>query len=232
MSPGAGRTRQTSVALRGDERMFRDRADAGKQLLKALKDGDYPRGLVLAVPRGGVVVGAEVARGLGLPMDIIVPRKIGMPHDPEVAVGAVAQDGTAIYDEENLRFLGLTVERLQPWVEKEIAEIERRTALYRGDRKPADWRDRTVILVDDGVATGYTTLAALRSLRRSRPRRIILAVPVAPPEIMANLRDEVDELVCLLTPERFHAVGQFYDEFEQTDDKTVIELVRELSPLQ
>lgn len=210
--------------------MFRDRVDAGRRLLAALKGREYPRGLVLAVPRGGVVVGAEVARGLGLPLDVIIPRKIGAPHNPEVAVGAVTQDGTAIYDEHLLALLGLTPESLAPRVREQVREIERRTALYRGGRPPMPWEGRTIILVDDGVATGYTTLAALRSLRRANPRRIILAVPVAPPDTVARLRDEVDELVCLLAPEPFYAVGQFYRDFEQTDDETVIALMRELAP--
>ncbi|MDI6907740.1 MAG: phosphoribosyltransferase [Thermoanaerobacterales bacterium] len=210
--------------------MFRDRVDAGRRLLAALKGREYPRGLVLAVPRGGVVVGAEVARGLGLPLDIIIPRKIGAPHNPEMAVGAVTQDGTAIYDEHLLVLLGLTPDSLAPKVREQVREIERRSALYRGGRPPVPWEGRTVILVDDGVATGYTTLAALRSLRRANPRRIILAVPVAPPETVARLRDEVDELVCLLAPEPFYAVGQFYREFDQTDDQTVIDLMRESVP--
>jgi len=209
--------------------MFRDRVEAGQRLLAALKGREYPRGLVLAVPRGGVVVGAEVARGLRLPLDVIIPRKIGAPHNPELAVGAVTQDGTAIYDEHLLGLLGLTREKLEPKVREQIREIDRRTALYRGGRPPMSWEDRTVILVDDGVATGYTTLAALRSLRRAKPRRIILAVPVAPPDTVARLRSEVDELVCLMTPEPFYAVGQFYRDFEQTDDETVIRLMRELA---
>ncbi|MBC7106524.1 MAG: phosphoribosyltransferase, partial [Firmicutes bacterium] len=176
-------------------------------------------------PRGGVVVGAQVASRLGLPLDVIIPRKIGAPHNPEVAVGAVAQDGTVLYDYYSLAVLGLKEEDLRPQVEQILQEIDRRLRMYRGDEPLPNLGGRTVILTDDGIATGYTVLAALRSLRTQNPREIVLAVPVAPPETVDLLRPEVDEVVCLLQPTPFYAVGQFYKSFPQVDDAEVLSLL-------
>lgn len=206
--------------------MFRDRVDAGRRLAARLAEEDLPGGLVLGIPRGGVVVAAVVAAELALPLDVIVPRKIGAPGNPELAVGAVTQDGTVIYNEQLLRRLGLKAGDLEGQVRQQIQEIERRTALYRGSGAPPALAGRTVILIDDGIATGYTVLAALRSLRRARPRRVILGVPVAPPETLERLKPEVDQLVCLEAPEDFYAVGQFYLHFDQNSDQEVIGLLR------
>lgn len=210
--------------------MFADRTDAGRQLAESLAGRAYPRGLVLAIPRGGVVVGAEIARALQLPLDIIIPRKIGAPHNPELAIGAVTQDGTAIFNEALLAQFYLSPEEREHLISTAVAEINRRMRLYRGDQPPVSWRDRTVILTDDGIATGFTVVAALRSLHKAGPRKIILAVPVAPPDTLERLRSEVDELVCLLAPEFFMAVGQFYRRFDQTTDAEVIALLKELGP--
>ncbi|MDI6630804.1 MAG: phosphoribosyltransferase [Bacillota bacterium] len=210
--------------------MFADRTDAGRQLAESLAGRAYPGGLVLAIPRGGVVVGAEIARALQLPLDIIIPRKIGAPHNPELAIGAVTQDGTAIFNEALLAQFYLSPEEREHLISTAVAEIDRRMRLYRGDRPPVSWRDRTVILTDDGIATGFTVVAALRSLQKAGPRKIILAVPVAPPDTLERLRSEVDELVCLLAPEFFMAVGQFYRHFDQTTDAEVIALLKELGP--
>lgn len=211
--------------------MFTDRVDAGRRLAERLAGRDLPQGLVLAIPRGGVVVGAEIARALSLPLDIIIPRKIGAPYNPELAIGAVTQDGTAIFNEELLRHFSIKDETKAQLVAHAVAEINRRMRLYRGDKPLLSWRNRTIILVDDGIATGFTVTAALRSLRKADPKKIILAVPVAPPDTLENLRPEVDELICLLVPELFMAVGQFYYHFDQTSDQEVISLLKELGPV-
>lgn len=187
--------------------------------------------LVLGVPRGGVIVAAEVAKALGAPLDVIIPRKIGAPFNPELALGAVAPDGTVLYDERLMGLLGLKEEDLREEVERQLEEIARRQRLYRGGRGPLDCTGRTVILVDDGVATGFTLRAALRSIKGQRPKKLILAVPVAPPESLARLSLEADEVICLETPEEFYAVGQFYCDFRQTSDQEVIDaLVHNRSP--
>lgn len=205
--------------------MFRDRQDAGRKLAEALKGRTYVDGLVLGIPRGGVVVGAQIAATLNLPLDVIIPRKIGSPYNPEVAVGAVAQDGTVLYDYYSLAALGLKEEDLRPQVEKILAEIARRLELYRGDQPAPRLSGRSIILTDDGIATGYTVLAALRSVRAHNPREIILAVPVAPPETIELLRPEVSTVVCLLQPVPFYAVGQFYEHFPQVEDAEVLSLL-------
>lgn len=206
--------------------MFLDRADAGRRLAERLMAEGIRADLVLAIPRGGVVVGAEVASALGVPIDVIVPRKIGAPHNPEYAVGAVTEDGTVIYDEQALQALGLSPDDLAGEVDRQVQEIARRTKLYRGGAPRTTWTGKRVILVDDGIATGLTTLAALRSLKKWQPREVILAVPVAAREALAMLRPEVDRLVCLLVPDLFFAVGQFYHEFGQTTDEEVVALIR------
>lgn len=205
--------------------MFSDRAEAGRRLAQSIADESFADGLILGIPRGGVVVAAEVAKKLGLPLDIIIPRKIGVPFNPEVAIGAVTQDGTVILDDRLMTLTGLDEADLQPQIEQEIAEIARRTRLYRGDRPQPEYGDRTVVLVDDGIATGSTTLAALRSIRKGNPRTVILAVPVAPPETLDRLAPEVDRIICLETPDPFYAVGQFYDHFDQTSDEEVINIL-------
>ncbi|RJX18344.1 MAG: phosphoribosyltransferase [Ammonifex sp.] len=209
--------------------MFVDRADAGRRLAKRLAGRTYSQGLVVSIPRGGVVVGAEIARALRLPQDIITPRKIGAPYNPELAVGAVTQDGAAIFNENLAEQFGLTPRKKENAIAEAVAEINRRMELYRGNRPPVSWGGREIILTDDGIATGYTAIAALRSLRKAGPREIILAVPVAPPDTLETLRPEVDEIICLLVPEVFMAVGQFYYHFDQTSDEEVIHLLNETS---
>lgn len=206
--------------------MFRDREEAGRRLADRMADDSFPDGLVLGIPRGGVAVAAPLAERLGLPLDIIIPRKVGAPQNPEVAVGAVTEDGTVIWDRTLLARLGLDEGDLVPRIRKEIEEIKRRSALYRGGRGQRGYAGKTVILVDDGVATGSTILAALRSIRKGKPRAVVLAVPVAPPDTLERLSREVDRVVCLESPAEFYAVGQFYREFPQTTDDEVISLLR------
>lgn len=206
--------------------MFQDRNDAGRQLADALRErfgGTPGEGtVILAIPRGGVIVAAEVARRLNAPLDIAVPRKIPSPYNPELAVGAVAPDGSYILTDDPHLLHGVNEAYLQRAIAGQRREIERRMRTYRGSRPFPELRNRTVILVDDGVATGLTTRAALRWIAAENPARLVLAVPVAPDEVVEALAEEVDDLVCLSTPDPFLAVGQFYRNFEQTSDEEVI----------
>lgn len=206
--------------------LFNDRWDAGRRLAKHLAGRDLPGLVVLGIPRGGVVVAYEVARSLGAPLDVIIPRKIGAPSNPELAIGALAQDGTLVVDRALVEALGVSARYLQEETERQKAEIERRLSLYREGEPPIGLADATVVVVDDGIATGATVLAALRGLRSSRPARVILAVPVAPPDTLERLSPEADEVVCLASPEPFYAVGQFYRHFDQTGDEEVVDLLR------
>ena len=206
--------------------IFEDRMDAGKQLAEKLADIAQKDGVVLAIPRGGVVVGAEIAKKFGLKMDIIIPRKIGSPGNPEAAIGAVAQDGTTIIDSHLIERMGISESELKNIVSSKINEIKRRMLVYVGNESPRNYKGKQLIVADDGVATGYTMVAALRSVRNYQPGEIVLSVPVAPPDVLLMLEKEVDRVVCLYTPETFYGVGQFYRHFEQTSDEEVINILR------
>ncbi|MGX1267654.1 phosphoribosyltransferase [Streptomyces phaeoluteigriseus] len=205
---------------------FQDRRQAGQRLAARLTewsaDGDLVAPLVLALPRGGVPVAAEVARALGAPLDILVARKIGVPGHPETGIGAIVGDDPPLFDRRAMEMLGLTEERLAPDVARERTELRRRERQYRGDRAAPHIEGRTVILVDDGLATGATARAALRHLRRQGPARLILAVPVGAPESATALRSEADDVVCLLQPPDFRAVGLWYADFDQVGDEEVV----------
>lgn len=201
--------------------VFADRHDAGQKLAAKLTAYRGKNTVVLGIPRGGVVVAAEVAKELNAPLDLIIPRKIGAPFHKELAVGAVAPDGTVILDEKSLEMFGLKKGDLQVEISQQVKEIERRSRSYRANREPLDFRGKAVIVVDDGIATGLTAKAALRSIRKADPDSLVLAVPVASMEAAAQLKKDVDELVCLLVPEVFSAVGQFYEDFSQTTDEEV-----------
>lgn len=207
---------------------FVDRADAGRQLaarLQHLKDADP---LVLAVPRGGVPVGFEIAKALGATLDLILVRKIGAPFQPELALGAVVDGDHAetVLNEEIVASLDLPEDFLKTETARQLAEIERRRKAYLGDRPQPPIAGRSAIVVDDGIATGATIRAALRAVRRNRPKRLVLATPVAPPDTVERLRPDADELVCLETPEAFFAIGQFYLDFTQLADGDVIDILR------
>ncbi|ABO51815.1 phosphoribosyltransferase [Desulforamulus reducens MI-1] len=205
--------------------MFENRIDAGQRMAVALEKIKIENGIVMAIPRGGVVVGAQIAQRFQIPLDIIIPKKIGLPHNPEIAIGAVTEDGTAIYNEKLINDLNLTPKELEPIVKKIVKEIERRRILYKGKSEPAVLSNRHAILVDDGIATGATVIAALRSLQKSGCKKITLAIPVAPPDTVERLEKEVDHLICLVSQEPFYAVGQFYKNFCQIDDDEVISLL-------
>jgi putative phosphoribosyl transferase len=200
---------------------FDDRRDAGRRLGERLLGLREEHPIVLGLPRGGVPVAAEVAQALGAPLDVLVVRKIGAPLQPEFAVGALAR-GVIHLDPSTLAMLGVTERDLAPTIHAESEELERRERLYRGDRPALDVRDRTVIVVDDGIATGQTAMAALTLLRRLGARRLILAVPVGGPETQARMSGFADEVVCLSMPHGFQAVSQGYHDFSPTSDAEVL----------
>jgi putative phosphoribosyl transferase len=209
------------------EILFEDRGDAGRRLAERLAPYAEERPVVFALPRGGVPVGAEVARSLGAPLEVIVSRKLGAPGQPEFGLGAVAPGGVRVLNERAIRALGIAEDYLELVSARELAEVERRLKLFRGDRPYPDLEGRTAILVDDGLATGVTARAALLALRRMNPQRLVLAVPVCALQTAKLLRSESDDLICLLAPTDLEAVGFWYRNFEQTSDQEVIRLLEE-----
>jgi len=206
---------------------FRNRTDAGRQLAEKLATyADRPDVLVLALPRGGVPVGSEVARALGAPLDAFLVRKLGVPGYEELAMGAVATGGVRVLNDEIVRGLGIVEHVIDVAVAREMEELARREQLYRGGSPPPDVAGRTVILVDDGLATGATMRAAVAALRRQHPARIVVAVPTASPDTREALKAEADDVVCATTPEPFFAVGHWYEDFRQTTDDEVRDLLR------
>jgi putative phosphoribosyl transferase len=206
---------------------FSDRTDAGQQLAKALARYRQDKPVVLALPRGGVPVAAEIATALGAPLDLVLVRKIGVPYQPELAAGAVVDGGSPVVvrNEDIIRLAGVSEADFAAIRDRELAEIERRRKLYLGDRAHPALKDRTVIVVDDGIATGATTRAALRAIRTHKPRKLVLAVPVGPTSTLAELRDEADDIVCLEDHENFGAIGLFYADFRQVADAVVTDLL-------
>jgi predicted phosphoribosyltransferase len=201
---------------------FADRRDAGRQLAERLLPLADEDPVVVGLPRGGVPVAEEVATTLGAPLEILSVRKLGAPHNPEYGIGAIAEDGTRVFDPEALAVLGVDNGTIEAIVARETEELRRRVVAYRGDRTPMSFDRRTVIVVDDGVATGVTDTAALRAIRRRHPRRLVLAVPVCPPDSLARLHGEADEVVCLVAPPHLYGVGQWYRDFSQVSDHEVI----------
>ena len=211
-------------------RAYRDRTEAGVELAKRL--GAYANraeAIVLALPRGGVPVAYEVARALHAPLDVFLVRKLGVPGHEELAMGAVATGDVRVLNAEVVRALGIPSSVIDAVAAWELEEVRRRERLYRGDRPPPDVRGKTVILVDDGLATGSTMLAAVKALRLQQPAQIVVAVPIAAPDTCELLRAEVDDVVCAVTPEPFYAVGLWYQDFSQTTDDEVRELLAQAS---
>ncbi|HET7679785.1 MAG TPA: phosphoribosyltransferase family protein [Xanthobacteraceae bacterium] len=207
---------------------FRDRSQAGKQLAAALLPYRSEHPVVLALPRGGVPVAAEVAAALHAPLDLILVRKIGVPFQPELAMGAVVDGGTplVVRNDDIIGITGIDGADFKAVCDHELAEIERRRQRYLGTRGRVDVSGRTAIVVDDGIATGATTRAALRATRMRHPKKLVLAVPVAPTDSLAAMREEADEVICLEDHEAFGAIGYYYSDFRQVSDEEVVELLR------
>ncbi len=210
--------------------MFRNREDAARQLAGRLKGRELHDPLVLAIPRGGVATGAVLARELGADLDVVLSRKLRAPGQPELAVGAVTEEGRVYLNHHARAFLDLMEDHLGKERRYQLGEIARRKKLFRGARPPAPVAGRSVIVTDDGIATGSTMIAALREVQAQGPREVIVAVPVASPDRLEEVRRWCDDVVCLLCPEDFWAIGQYYEDFAPVEDDEVVKLLREFAP--
>jgi predicted phosphoribosyltransferase len=211
--------------------LYRNRAEAGRKLAEyLLRYKDLPNVLVLALPRGGVPVAYSVARALRVPLDILVVRKLGVPGHEEMALGAIATGGVRVLNDDIIRQYNFSEDVIEQVTRREAKELERRERLYRNGRPPPQVRDQTIILVDDGLATGSSMRVAIRALRHMQPAKIIAAVPVGAAETCDEIRDDADEVVCAARPEPFLAVGHWYGDFSQTSDDEVRELLRRAAP--
>ena len=207
---------------------FVNRTEAGRKLAKLLSGyADRDDVIVLGVPRGGVPVAFEIARALKAPLDVFLVRKLGAPGHEELAMGAIASGGIRVLDRETIDALGVSELDIEATTAREQKELQRRERVYRGGRAPLELHGKTVIVVDDGIATGSSMRAGIKALRHMKPARIVVAVPVAPESTCGRLQREVDELVCLDTPELFYAIGQFYEDFSQVTDEEVQRLLRQ-----
>jgi putative phosphoribosyl transferase len=211
---------------------FRDRVEAGQLLAKKLVDyAHHPDAIVIGLPRGGVPVAAEVATALQVPLDICIVRKLGVPDRQELAMGAIGSGGVCWLNEDIIRDLRISRHQIDLVMARELRELQRRDRAYRGDRPPLDVRDRVVILIDDGLATGATMRAAIQVLQQQQPAQLIVAVPIASLEVVRELEGEVNRVVYLLAPEPFYAIGYWYDNFDQTSDREVCELLDRVNNL-
>ena len=207
--------------------MFSDRTDAGEQLAGVVDGHDVEADVVLAIPRGGLPVGRAVADRLGVPLDVVAARKIGAPHNPELAIGAVASDGTVWLNDRLIHDIGVKEAYLDSQREVEREAAEEKVRRYRAGREPLDLEGKTVLVVDDGVATGATTIACVRQVKNAGAARVVLAVPVGPPDSIERLRAEADEVIAVETPPHFGAVGQFYADFGQVSDEEAMAYLAE-----
>lgn len=208
--------------------MFIDRKDAGKKLSVKLEKFKDENPIVLAIPRGGIVTAYETIKKFGFEWDLIIPRKIGSPRNKEVAIGAVSLDGTYILNEEYINMLNISEEYIQKQIFEQIEEIKRRLTKYTGNENFPDVKGRTVIIIDDGIATGFTIQVAIKSIKKHAAKKIILAVPVAPRGTLSLLKKFVNKIICLFVPDDFYAVGLHYKNFEQTTDEEVFAVIHEL----
>jgi len=211
--------------------MFRNREDAGLQLAEKLKGRRLCNPLVLAIPRGGVVTGAVLAQELGAELDVVLSRKLRAPWLSELALGAVSEDGQVFLTRYAQEDIGVTKGYLTRERSQQLAEIARRKQIFRGVRPQAPVAGRSLIVTDDGIATGSTMIAALQVVKTQQPREVIVAVPVASPDRLEEVRCWCDDVVCLLSPEDFWAIGQFYEDFAQVEDEQVLDLLREFAPV-
>ncbi len=209
--------------------IFKDRIDAGKQLADKLEEfKDNKDVVLLALPRGGIILAYEVAKKINAPIDIVVPRKIGSPENEEFAIGAITETGQGIFDDDIIKSYGISKEYIDQKVEEEKKEAERRLKVYRGDKEAIALKDKIVILVDDGIATGNTIFAAIKSVKSKSPKKIIVAVPVLPPDTIGPVEKVVDELIYIDAPVIFGAIGKFYEVFGQTRDEEVVEIMKKV----
>ena len=203
---------------------FKDRNDAGLQLLQKLAWLKGTDAIILAIPRGGIVVGDVVARSLNVKLDVIVPRKLGAPTNPELAIGAVMHDGSTYLNDYVVKALNVNQQYIKQETEQQVKEIERRLQIFRGSNNYV-LTDKIIVLVDDGIATGATTMVAVTWIKKQKPKLVVLATPVAPREIVGLLKQIVDELIVLMVPLEFGAVGEFYEDFSQVEDEKVLEIL-------
>ncbi|MFM8952749.1 MAG: phosphoribosyltransferase [Planctomycetaceae bacterium] len=210
-----------------NHRTFTDRDEAGWMLVERLRGQSLEKPVVLAIPRGGVEVGAALARGLGCELDVVLSRKLRAPHQPELALGAVSEDGDVYLNHFASAMTDVGDAYIEAERKRQLAEIDRRRTMFRAVRPQADVRGRTVVLTDDGIATGATMIAALHTVRAAGAKQIIVAVPVGAPDRIDAIRPLCDRVVCLQEPEAFWAIGQFYRNFEQVEDERVVELLRD-----
>jgi predicted phosphoribosyltransferase len=203
--------------------MFKDRFEAAILLAKKLEKYKNSDGIILAIPRGGVPIGYVIAKKLNMPLEVVLSKKIGHPRNPEYAIGSVSLKGAIV----NTNVIDVSMDYIQNESDRILKTLQEKFKLYMGNRKPTDLKNKTVIIVDDGIATGNTMLAIIEAIRDSRPKEIIIAVPVGPPAAVSMLSKSVDEMVCLLVPENFGGVGQFYYNFSQVSEEKVIQLLEE-----
>lgn len=206
--------------------VFEDRREAGKLLAKKLVPFQKEHPIVLALPRGGVPIGFEIAKSMYVPLDVLVVRKIGSPHNPEFGIGAIAEENTQILDKSSINTLGISKKELAGIIKKEKEELKRRVNLYRKNRSPPLMKDKTVIIVDDGLATGVTAKAAISSVKKGKPKQVIFAAPVCAYDTIQELKGLVDNVVCIAKPHDFGSVGRWYREFEQISDEEVINFLK------